>query len=91
MLSLISIIWLRRIISFARESIQICLMLSLISIIAIISYKKDARMSCLYDRQTFAVDLAEEVEGKDVGHAGDEVEDGKDAWINLDGINFVLR
>ena len=44
----------------------------------------------LNHREAFAIDFAIEVEGKDVGHAGDVVEDCHDAVVGVGGIHFVL-
>ncbi len=40
--------------------------------------------------QAFAIDFAVEVECKDVGHAGNVVENCQDAVVGIGSINFVL-
>ena len=44
----------------------------------------------LNHREAFAIDFAVEIEGKDVGHAGDVVEDCHDAMVGIGSIHFVL-
>ena len=44
----------------------------------------------LYYRQTRAVDLLIEIEGEDIGHAADEIDDSHDAGFEIVGLDVVL-
>ncbi len=45
---------------------------------------------CLYNRQGDAVDLLVDIEGVDIGHAADVVDDGHDAGLEVGGVYLVL-
>ena len=44
----------------------------------------------LYYRQTRAVNLLIEIEGKDIGHAADEINDSHEAGFEIVGVDVVL-
>ena len=51
---------------------------------------KDGKGVSLYYRQTCAVNLLIEIEGKDIGHAADEINDSHEAGFEIVGVDVVL-
>ena len=45
---------------------------------------------CLYDRQGNAADFLIDVEGIDIGHTADIIDDGHQACFDIRGIDVVL-
>ena len=50
----------------------------------------DFLLNPLYNRQGDTVDLLVDIQGVDIGHAADEVDDGHEARLQIRGIDVVL-